>query len=260
MAGHRRRKNGEPSESNIERIEQGRRRVGPPDVNPGNQPYYGDRPSVSPPPVAAPIFDGPQQNESRMAKLALVAALLFRIITILLLSFHIFVIVTSSQSTNNLKISYSDYPPFRYSISTACLGLLFCIYDIFSLIMRNWLGNFTCSGKALLYLTYIGDQITMVLVLSGGSAVAATLTLFHKIDMCDWLEGDSPPSPPGGYDPGSELSPQSPCTVYSYDQLYHRLSAGTGLLFSGFLILLASFVISSHSLHASQSAASPKHR
>ncbi|KAH7279021.1 hypothetical protein KP509_37G001100 [Ceratopteris richardii] len=269
MAGHRRRKNGEASGSNIERIEQGHHRVAQPDINPSIQPYYS-APFVSTPPIPAPGErgavtatipiqpDGMQEKEKTMA--ALCAAILLRIITIVLLFLHIPVILTSSQSINDLKISYSDYPPFRYSIATAGLGLLFCIYDIVSLICRIWLDQSTSLGKNLLYLTYIGDQITMVVVLSGGSAAAATLTLFHKIDMCDWLEGGSPPSPPGGYDTGLELSPQSPCTVDSYDTLYRRLSAGTGVLFSSFVVLLASFVISSYSLHASQSAASLKHR
>ncbi|KAH7279020.1 hypothetical protein KP509_37G001000 [Ceratopteris richardii] len=61
-----------------------------------------------------------------------------------------------------------------YTLGTAVLGSLYCVYAIISIVLRLIDIAISCK-KALLWISYIGDQVVLILAVTGVTAAGSSL-------------------------------------------------------------------------------------
>ncbi|KAH7279013.1 hypothetical protein KP509_37G000300 [Ceratopteris richardii] len=167
-----------------------------------------------------------RQEGAAKATVWLIVALCLQILAIIFLFATVGLIASASETqivsdllsgyAVEVKLYYSYFTPIRYTLGTAVLGSLYCIYAIISLILRLVNISRSCK-KVLLWINYIGDQVVLILAVTGVTAAASSLV--------------------------SNNSSDGICATYTL--LCRRLAAATGALLVGSLLLVFTLVISS---------------
>ncbi|KAH7279156.1 hypothetical protein KP509_37G007900 [Ceratopteris richardii] len=133
--------------------------------------------------------DQPQTQQegpvSFKLKAALVIGGIFQFLVVVALVVAIVLIVTTSQTVNGAMIVYSDYMPFTYAFITAIVAVVYLICDMGSSVFRLAVEQWPATKEILLWITFIGEQVIIYVLVTSASACAAALTLFDKFEKCD---------------------------------------------------------------------------
>ncbi|KAH7279018.1 hypothetical protein KP509_37G000800 [Ceratopteris richardii] len=165
------------------------------------------------------------QEGAAMPNALLIFALIVQILAIIFLFATVGLIASASETViasdffnfgAEEKLSYSYFTPIRYTLGVAVLGSLYCVYAIISLILRL-IGIALSCKKALLWISYIGDQVILILAVTGGTAAASSLV----------------------------STKDSSNTCVTFTSLCSRLAIATGTLFISSFFLVFTLVISS---------------
>ncbi|MCO5567803.1 hypothetical protein L7F22_021499 [Adiantum nelumboides] len=168
----------------------------------------------------APRATGYVEGARRMPRALVISSLILRVGA--LLSLIVAVALLASDSHDSATDDYgsasvSTFSSTRYALAAAIIGAVYSIYEIVSVSIRLARGHLLLPGKFSLFISYIGDQIVIVLLLTGASAAAATFKDLQDGEVCDGL--------------GSFCG---------------QGAGGIALMFLGFCFLAASLVISSY--------------
>ncbi|KAH7279019.1 hypothetical protein KP509_37G000900 [Ceratopteris richardii] len=184
----------------------------PAHAEPGIPRTSADYPKPTSPSVSANTTQ-PQDGAAKPTVL-LIVALILQILAIIFLFATMGLI--ASAAGFEVKLSYSSFTPIRYILGTAVLGSLYCVYAIISIILRLIDIALSCK-KALLWISYIGDQVILILAVTGVTAAASSLV------------------------PNKDTNG----TCVPFISFCSRLAIATGTLFMGSLFLVFTLVISS---------------
>ncbi|MCO5567804.1 hypothetical protein L7F22_021500 [Adiantum nelumboides] len=147
----------------------------------------------------------------------LVTSLCLRVAAALSLIIAVAVLAADSHTVAGVTVSATSLSAVKYALAAAIIGAVYSIYEIVSVSIRLARGHLLLPGKFSLFISYIGDQIVIVLLLTGASAAAATFKDLQDGEVCDGL--------------GSFCG---------------QGAGGIALMFLGFCFLAASLVISSY--------------
>ncbi|KAH7279016.1 hypothetical protein KP509_37G000600 [Ceratopteris richardii] len=184
-----------------------------------------------PKPTAPSATANTTQPQERAAKptVLLIIALILQILAIIFLFATVGIIASASETVTveadvlgygleyvEVNFSYSNITSIRYTLGTAVLGSLYCVYAIISIILRLIDIALSCK-KPLLWISYIGDQVILILEVTGVTAAASSLL--------------------------SNKDNNGSCVTYT--ALCTRLAIATGTLIIASLFLVFTSVISS---------------
>ncbi|KAH7279023.1 hypothetical protein KP509_37G001300 [Ceratopteris richardii] len=190
----------------------------PAHMEPGIAQTNADYPRSTVPSASANDTQG--QEGAAKPNVWLIVALCLQILAIISLFATVGLIASASETREErfveVKLYYSHFTPIRYTLGTAVLGSLYCIYAIISIILRLVNVSRSCK-KALLWISYIGDQVVLILAVTGVTAAASSLV--------------------------SDYDSYGICADYIL--LCGRLAVATGALLIGSLLLVFTLVISS---------------
>ncbi|KAI5055147.1 hypothetical protein GOP47_0030292 [Adiantum capillus-veneris] len=139
-----------------------------------------------PPPPAAAVPAASRLDAGRMPRALVITSLVLRVAALLALIVAVAVLASDSRSTTdyNSSVSFSTFSSTRYAMAIAIVGAVYSIYETVSISVRLGTGHLLLPGKFSLYISYIGDQIVIALLLTGGSAATATLKDLSNGGVC----------------------------------------------------------------------------
>lgn len=94
------------------------------------------------------------------------------------------VLASDTQTVDGVTGSYSDSTSTKYALAAAILGAVYSIYQTVSAAIRLATGRLMLPGLVSLYISYIGDQIVICLLLTGGGAAAGTFRTVYDYGDC----------------------------------------------------------------------------
>eukprot|EP00250_Pteridium_aquilinum_P005408 c15501_g1_i1 orf=34-867(+) len=162
-------------------------------------------------------------NGGVMHKGLVIADLVLRSAATVSLIISIAVLASNSQVLDGSDVSFTSLSSTKYALAVAIIGAVYSIYEVVSAAVRLGMGHPLLPGKLSLFVSYIGDQVVIVLLLTGASAGAATFKDLSSL----------------AYD----LDGNSYCSVLN--DFCKQGAGAVAMIFIGFCFIAPSLVISS---------------
>lgn len=179
-------------------------------------------PSSGQTPINARTYTSSYAHSSNSTILA-ISDLVLRCLSIVSLVIALSLLSSASQTTSDgITVDYSQSSSFKYGLAASIIGAVYSVFQTVLAGFRVATGKLLLPGPGSIYCAFVGDQIIICVLLTGGTAAAAVL---------------------------GALSDAGFCTATTYLIFCNQTAGSISMIFFGFLFVAASMTLSTYSFY-----------